>query len=298
MSHAQDVPDNDLPQHVPVPDILQDFEMESARVTPYPFKPFPREYVQQALKKGIDWSLDPRGIVTPVKNQGPHGYCGTFGRIQNAEGQYALHSGHPAQSLSVEQLVDCVGWARDQMPSILGLASAKTPGLMSERDYPYNISKYRDQEPPIPGNPCKFKESKIVADYGKRITNMTGVKPGAGEDQLAAFIHHNGPVSTGINANVFKYKDHDNFVSASTCKKVAGQGIDHSIFFVGFGVDPKKGPYWKIKNSWGTKWADKGYVKVARGIKCAGIGSAHGMVPTYGDPAKYYIDNQSDYTVV
>ena len=32
-------------------------------------------------------------------------------------------------------------------------------------------------------------------------TNSTGAAPS--EEQLAAFLHHNGPVQTGINANVF-----------------------------------------------------------------------------------------------
>jgi len=183
-------------QHVPVVDITREFELE-AGVAPYPFKSFPAEFVQKVLKEGVDWSLDPRGIVTAVKNQGPHGYCGTFGRVQNAEGQYALHSGHPPRNLTIEQLIDCVGWDRDQMPSILGDPSAKTPGLMSEEDYPYDISKYRDQDPPIPGHPCRFNTTKVVTDYGKLITNKTGVAPGAGEDQFAAFIYHNGPCSGG-----------------------------------------------------------------------------------------------------
>lgn len=274
--------------HVPVQNMLHEFETETATIQPYPFKAFSDGYVQKALKDGADWSLDPRGIVTTVKNQGPHGYCGTFGRVETAEGQYALHSGHPARNLSIEQLIDCVGWSRNQMPSILGFPSALTPGLMDWEDYPYNISKYPDTNPPVPGNPCKFDAAKVVPAYGQQITNLTGVEARAGEDQFAAFIHHNGPCSGGINANVFPFKDGSSFVNASACEKVAGKPIDHSVLFVGFGVDAVNGPYWKIKNSWGSKWGANGFVKVARGIKCAGISSAFGKMPTYGDAANYY----------
>merc|ERR1719335_2072407 len=98
---------------------MKEFELENAGDT-YPFQPFPSSYVKKALADGADWTHDPRGIVTAVKNQGPHGYCGTFGRVENAEGQYALHSGQPARNLSIEQLIDCVGWAKPQLPSILG----------------------------------------------------------------------------------------------------------------------------------------------------------------------------------
>ena len=43
-----------------------------------PFKPFPTDYVREAMDSSIDWRL--KGAVTPAKDQGPFGYCGTFGR--------------------------------------------------------------------------------------------------------------------------------------------------------------------------------------------------------------------------
>ena len=47
--------------------------------------------MKKALATPTDWVK--MGAVTPVKNQGPHGYCGTFGRVGSAEGQWALRSG-------------------------------------------------------------------------------------------------------------------------------------------------------------------------------------------------------------
>lgn len=234
----------------------------------------------------MDWTLDPRGIVTSVKDQGPHGYCGTFGRLATAEGQYAMHSGHAARNLSVEQLVDCVGWANPQMPSILGQAGSETPGLMAWEDYMYDTSSYEDTNPPVPGHPCVFDASKVVLDYGRDIIGQTS--PGShGEDQAAAFIHHNGPVSCGINADVFRHADDDWFVSEHVCKGFSND-IDHSVTCVGFGVDPVKGPYWKIKNSWADDWGDSGFIRVARGVQCAGLGSIFGPMPVYNDIARYY----------
>ena len=47
----------------------------------------------------------------------PHstGYCGTFGRVAAAEGQFALRSGHGLRNFSEEELVDCIGWDKDQV---------------------------------------------------------------------------------------------------------------------------------------------------------------------------------------
>ena len=53
--------------------------------------------MKKALATSIDWRK--RGLVTPAKDQGAHGYCGTFGRVAAAEGQYARHSGHGTSML-------------------------------------------------------------------------------------------------------------------------------------------------------------------------------------------------------
>ena len=49
---------------------------------------------------------------------------------------------------------------------------------------------------------CRYDKAKVIvgSDNGA-FTNMTGAAPS--EEQLVAFLHHNGPVQTGINANVF-----------------------------------------------------------------------------------------------
>ena len=41
--------------------------------------------------------------------------------------------------------------------------------------------------------------------------------------------------------------------------------LNHAMVIVGFGKDEKTGQkYWKIKNSWGDKWCEGGYIRVAR----------------------------------
>ena len=119
------------------------------------------------------------------------------------------------------------------------------------------------------------------------------------EKQMAAFIHRNGPVSAGINANVFGLREKgceaegDCFITQEMCDspKIKGKPIDHSVPVVVYGPDAKRGDYWIIKNSWSEKFANRGYINVARGVNCAARCASAGICGhlfAAGDPAAYY----------
>ena len=111
-------------------------EWKLQSVPTLPFIPFSPSYVKAALAEPTNWTA--KGAVTPVKNQGPHGYCGTFGRVGSVEGQWFLkgpgreHGGNLV-SFSEEELVDCIGWSADQSGYFT------THGFMTTADYPYNL---------------------------------------------------------------------------------------------------------------------------------------------------------------
>lgn len=139
-------------------------ELHAMRAPTIPFQPFSKPYVAKALSTHTNWTA--KGAVTPVKNQGPHGFCGTFGRVASAEGQFFMKTGKLV-SFSEQELVDCIGWDKDQF-------SYFSPnGFMTTADYPYNLSAYKDQDPPIPGNPCMYDRESVVPGSADAFFNAT-----------------------------------------------------------------------------------------------------------------------------
>jgi hypothetical protein len=42
--------------------------------------------------------------------------------------------------------------------------------------------------------------------------------------------------------------------------------LDHGIVAVGYGVATDGTKYWVMKNSWGTTWGEKGFIRMERDI--------------------------------
>lgn len=51
--------------------------------------------------------------------------------------------------------------------------------------------------------------------------------------------------------------------------------MDHGVVIVGADTDPVTGlDYWLVKNSWGSDWGLKGFVKLARNMNTCGLNQA------------------------
>jgi len=65
-----------------------------------------------------------------------------------------------------------------------------------------------------------------------------------------------GPVSAAVSASSWQ-----TYQSGILSK--CGSDLDHAVLIVGYGSEGGV-DYWIAKNSWGTSWGEKGYIRVAR----------------------------------
>nr|DAD25479.1 TPA_asm: hypothetical protein HUJ06_026943 [Nelumbo nucifera]DAD25480.1 TPA_asm: hypothetical protein HUJ06_026944 [Nelumbo nucifera] len=66
------------------------------------------------------------------------------------------------------------------------------------------------------------------------------------------------PVSVAIGASSNDFLFYSTGVFTGEC----GTDLNHAVTVVGYGTSEEGMKYWLLKNSWGTQWGDKGYMRI------------------------------------
>lgn len=219
----------------------------SKKNTHTPSKP---EYDSSVLPDTFDWTI--KGVVTPVKNQQQCGSCWAFSVTGSTEGAWFLKTGKLV-SLSEQQLVDCSkpegnkGCEGGLMDD--GFKYIEEHGLCTESSYPYKATDRTCQ------TGCKSTVN---------VTSFVDVTPND-EDALQKAVYHT-PVSVAVCATDSFWQFYSSGIITSSCCT----NLDHGVLAVGWGTENNI-EYWKVKNSWGITWGDKGYILLERGTNKCGI---------------------------
>ncbi|KAH3743024.1 cathepsin L [Pelomyxa schiedti] len=204
-----------------------------------------------------DWSQ--LGYVTDVKSQGHCGSCWAFSAVGAMESAKAIATGKLVQ-LSEQQLVDCETRCHGCSGGAISTAFqyvVDEGGIETELSYPY-----------------KAADSLCKSEKTKYFTSIKGYRaiPHGDENQLIQAIMTVGPVSVAIDASLFSFKHYRGGVYQDP--ECSTTSLHHAVLAVGFGHDKLSGlDYIKVKNSWGTGWGEKGYIRMAANINCCGIAS-------------------------
>ncbi|GAB66430.1 falcipain-like protein [Plasmodium cynomolgi strain B] len=189
--------------------------------------------------------------VTRVKDQQNCGACWAFSTVGVVESQYAIRK-KELVALSEQEMVDCSfknhgcdgGFIPNAFDDLIDFG-----GVCKEKDYPYV-----DLIPELCDiNKCKNKYT---------ITTYVEI-PQVRFKEAIKFL---GPISVSINANDdFAYYEGGLFDGS------CGFFPNHAVILVGYGMEEiydamtrknEKRYYYWLKNSWGEKWGEKGYMKI------------------------------------
>ena len=215
----------------------------------------------------LDWSV--KGAVTAIKDQGQCGSCWSFSATGSIEGAVFIKSGN-LTSLSEQQLMDCSKPEGDDSceGGLMDYAFQfviDNKGICAEADYPY---KMKDEK-------C-VKTCKTVSTISAFADVDFDAKHPGDETALMAAVNI-GPVSIAIEADkpIFQLYTGGVITDTKACGGAKPDDLDHGVLIVGYGTDATtNADYWLVKNSWGPKWGEKGYVRLIRNMNMCGLNFA------------------------
>ncbi|GIX63586.1 papain family cysteine protease-containing protein [Babesia caballi] len=188
-----------------------------------------------------DIDLRREGRMTPVKDQGGCGSCWAFATIGVVEAYFKNHRSTDV-TLSEQNLVDCVQECHgcDYGDSHPAYEYVVNKGVYRSEAYPYTAAQGPCATPP---GELRFSLPK----YG--LTEWPN---------LVELLRVYGPLTVYVAVSPL-WQFYDSGILGE-----CGAEVNHAVVLAGVGRD-SRGPYWLIKNSWGTSWGEEGYVRVARG---------------------------------
>jgi len=207
------------------------------------------------IPTSVDWR--DAGAVTPVKDQGRCGSCWAFSTTGALEGAWAVR-GHGLESLSEQHLVSCDnndgnlgcdgGWPYKAVDFV------RQNGIDTESSYPYSSAGGTS------GSCTSSSGTRADIEVASHIVVESD------EDQMAAWVAKNGPLSISIDAMSSIWWAYTGGIVSECCNT----DVDHAVLVVGFGEENGQ-KYWLIKNSWGESWGEQGYIRLERGSNQCGI---------------------------
>ena len=208
------------------------------------------------LPPSFNWAdVNGTDFTTSVRSQSPFASCESFAYVAAVETMVQIKVGYP--------------FGCDLSEAHLFFHSN---GNLEWGSYPENDSNYL-VEYGVPDEACwpYPKERKLwpknttCPNWMNRTVKITNwsYMPSGDINAIKAALVNNGPVPTYLNVyDDFKYYE------GGVYRHISGDPIAiHLVCIMGYQDDPKipSDGYWIVKNSWGKKWGENGWFRIAYG---------------------------------
>ncbi|MCK4760855.1 MAG: hypothetical protein KAW12_01555 [Candidatus Aminicenantes bacterium] len=218
---------------------------------------FDGQVIPDDLSIGLPLTFDWRnyGHVTSVKNQGGCGSCWAFATLGAYEAAISVNF-NKTEDLSEQFLVDCntLDWGCNG--GWFAFSNMRN-GVPKESCYPYVA-----YEQSCRVGCTKYYPLNTWYYVGKSYSVPT-------VNSIKNAIYQNGPVAAAVYVN-----NSFRWYSGGVYNSTASGPVNHAVLLVGWD-DP--GGYFIMKNSWGTGWGEKGYMRIAYGCQSVGHAACYGI---------------------
>lgn len=235
----------------------------------------------------VDYRTAVPPVLTAIKNQGRCGSCWAHSAVEAIESHTAITHGK-LYVLSQQQLTSCTpnpdhcGGTGGCFGSTEALAfeyAAGAGGLAEEWDYSYT-SYHGDS------GTCKDQTSQPVV----HVKGFVSI-PKNDQKALLEAVATVGPIAVGVDASKWSGYAGGVFDGCGDYS-VANITKNHAVQLVGYGHDPATNKdYWIIRNSWGPRWGENGYMRLLReeNPSCGWSDDAHSDAACDGDPDEEWV---------
>ena len=201
-----------------------------------------KAYSPDKVPQTVDWRT--KGYVTSVKDQGRCGACWAFAAAAAIESAN-FKTNRNLVDLSVQQLIDCetffsLGCAGGNSETAFDYV-IRNGGIQTWSSYPYEASR----------GACENDSAYVSAS----LKSYNYVE--RDEEILKVALATEGPIVTYLNGDPIM------FYSSGVFNSDCNGTLNHAGLLVGYGTENDV-DYWLMKNSWGSRWGDRGYIKIAR----------------------------------